>query len=160
MIRLVARRLLAVIPTLLIVTFLVFMLVKLDDADPAVTAAGGTNATQEDVAQARKDLHLDEPVLSQYFRWLKGAVQGDFGNSYTRRTPVVDELNSRVPVTMSLIVAATIFALLIAVPLGILSGLRPNGPVDKASRVSTPRCPSRSRASSWPSCSWSCSRSS
>jgi peptide/nickel transport system permease protein len=135
MIRLVARRLLAVIPTLLIVTFLVFLLVKLSPADPAITAAGGTNATHADIVRARKELHLDDPVLSQYFRWLKGAVQGDFGTSYTRRSPVSDELKSRVPVTLSLILAATVFGLLIAVPLGIRSGLRPNGVADKISRL-------------------------
>lgn len=135
MMRLIARRLVAVVPTLLIVTFLVFLLVKLDDTDPAVTAAGGTFASKEDIAESRKELHLDDPLLSQYFRWLKGAVQGDFGDSYTRGTPVAEELERRVPVTMSLIGAATLFALLFAVPLGIFSGLRPNGTVDRGSRV-------------------------
>lgn len=135
MMRLVARRLVAVVPTLLIVTFLVFLLVKLSPADPAVIAAGGTFATPEEIAEAREDLRLDDPLLSQYFRWVKGAVQGDFGDSYTRGTPVSDELAGRVPVTLSLIFAATVFGLLIAVPLGILSGLRPNGAVDKASRL-------------------------
>ena len=134
MIRLVARRLLAVVPTLLIVTFLVFLLVKLVPTDPAVTAAGGTSATQEDIARTRKELHLDDSLPTQYFRWLEGAVQGDLGDSYTRKTPVNDEVARRVPVTMGLIIAATVFALLIAIPLGIFSGLRPNGAVDRASR--------------------------
>ncbi len=135
MTRLIARRLLTVVPTLLIVTFGVFMLVKLSPADPAVTAAGGTFASQEDIVRTRKELHLDDSLPSQYFRWLEGAVQGDLGNSYTRKTPVIDEIERRVPVTAGLIIAATLFALLIAIPLGILSGLRPNGGVDRASRV-------------------------
>ncbi len=135
MIRLIARRLVAVIPTLLIVTFGVFLLVKLVPTDPAVTAAGGTNATPEDIARTRRELHLDDSLPSQYLRWLEGAVQGDLGDSYTRKTPVVDEIKERVPVTMGLIIAATLFALLIAVPLGVVSGLRPNGVVDRTSRL-------------------------
>jgi peptide/nickel transport system permease protein len=135
MIRLVLRRLIAVIPTLLIVTFGVFMLIKLSPTDPAVTVAGGTTATPQDIARVHKELHLDDPVLSQYWRWLKGAVHGDFGDSYLRKTPVSTDLKERVPVTMGLIFAATVFALLIGIPLGILSGLRPNGGTDGTSRV-------------------------
>jgi peptide/nickel transport system permease protein len=140
MLRLVLRRLLVVVPTLLVITFLVFLLMQLDDTDPAFTAAGGTNATPEDIRETRAKLHLDDPLLSQYFRWVKGAVQLDFGHSYTQGggeegKSVAEELGRRIPVTMSLIVAATVFALLFAVPLGIFSGLRPNGAVDRGSRV-------------------------
>jgi peptide/nickel transport system permease protein len=133
--RLVVRRLVAVVPTLLIVTFGVFLMVKLVPGDPAVNAAGGLSATPEAIAQARVDLHLDDSFFSQYGRWLGNAVQGDLGESYQSRTSVVDDLAKRVPVTLSLIVAATLFAVLLAVPLGVLSGLRPNGGVDQGSRV-------------------------
>lgn len=149
MLRLIARRLLAIIPTILIVTFIVFLLVKLDTTDPAQTAAGGIQATEERKAEVRKELHLNDPFLSQYWRWLKDAVHGDFGESYTRcviardedgkripcATTVADELGSRVPVTLGLIGISTLFALLFAVPLGIFSGLRPNGAVDRGARV-------------------------
>lgn len=135
MMRLVARRLVAVVPTLLIVTFGVFLMVKLVPGDPAVNAAGGLSATPEAVAQARIDLHLNDSFFSQYGRWLGNAVQGDLGNSYQSHTSVVHDLSTRVPVTFGLIVAATIFAVLLAVPLGVVSGLRPNGGVDQGSRV-------------------------
>ncbi|MFI5046209.1 MAG: ABC transporter permease [Acidimicrobiia bacterium] len=134
MIRLILRRLLAVIPTLIIVTFGVFMLVSLMPSDPAVNAAGA-NATAVEVAAAAKRLHLNDPLLSQYWRWVDNAVHGDLGVSYVRAVPVSDELQARVPVTLSLIIAATVFALLIAIPLGILSGLRPNGAIDNVSRT-------------------------
>jgi len=133
--RLVARRLLTVVPTLLIVTFGVFLMVKLVPGDPAVNAAGGLSATPEAIAQARIDFHLDDSFFSQYGRWLGNAVQGDLGASYQNKVPVGDELAKRVPVTFGLIAAATLFALLIAVPLGVLSGLRPNGGVDQGSRA-------------------------
>lgn len=135
MLRLIGRRLLTLVPTLLVVTFGVFLLVQLLPADPAVVAAGGESATPEAIVQARQDLHLDDPLLTQYWRWLTGAVQGDLGDSYTRHTAVVDDLRHRVPVTLGLVFAATVFAVVLAVPLGILSGLRPNGAVDQGSRV-------------------------
>ncbi|MBM3658642.1 MAG: ABC transporter permease, partial [Actinobacteria bacterium] len=135
MLRLIGRRLLTLVPTLLVVTFGVFLLAQLLPSDPAIVAAGGESATPEAIAQAREDLHLDDPVLTQYWRWLTGAVQGDLGDSYTRRTAVVDDLEQRVPVTLSLVFAATVFALILAVPLGILSGLRPNGIIDGGSRI-------------------------
>src|SRR6185369_4552482 len=127
MIRLVVRRLLAVIPTLLVVTFLIFLLIKLVDTDPAVTIAGGPLAAPSDVAKVRKDLHLDDSLVSQYARWLGDAVTGDLGRSYIRDTSVAHDIETRLPVTLGLIVAAIVFALLLAIPLGILSGLRPNG---------------------------------
>jgi peptide/nickel transport system permease protein len=135
MIRLILRRLLAIIPTLLIVTFGTFLLVKLSPTDPAVIAAGGIEATPADIAQVREQLHLNDPLLSQYWRWLSHAVQGDLGDSYINKRSVSDDLKNRVPVTLGLIIAATVFALLIAVPLGILGGLKPNGTADRIGRV-------------------------
>ena len=135
MIRLILRRLVTVIPTLLIVTFGTFLLVKLTPTDPAVNAAGGLEATQADIARVREELHLNDSFLSQYWRWLSNAVQGDLGNSYISKRSVATELENRVPVTLSLILAALIVALVIAVPLGIIGGLRPNGFFDRIGRV-------------------------
>jgi peptide/nickel transport system permease protein len=135
MIRLILRRLLTVIPTLLIVTFGTFLLVKLTPTDPAVSAAGGLEATQEDIERVREELHLNDSFFSQYWRWLSGAAQLDLGESYISKRSVATELENRVPVTLSLIFAATLFALIIAVPLGILGGLRPNGLMDRIGRV-------------------------
>ena len=135
MLRLIGRRLLTLVPTLVVVTFGVFLLAQLLPSDPAVVAAGGESATAAGIAQAREDLRLDDPILTQYWHWITGAVQGDLGDSYTRHTAVGDDLRQRVPVTLGLVFAATVFALVLAIPLGILSGLRPNGGVDQGSRV-------------------------
>jgi peptide/nickel transport system permease protein len=135
MIRLILRRLVTVIPTLLIVTFGTFLLVKLTPTNPAVTAAGGLDATQADIARVEEELHLNDSFFSQYWRWLSNATQGDLGESYISKRSVATELENRVPVTMGLILAATVFALIIAVPLGILGGLRPNGIMDRIGRV-------------------------
>ncbi len=135
MTRLILRRLVTVIPTLLIVTFGTFLLVKLTPTNPAVTAAGGLDATQADIARVEEELHLNDSFFSQYWRWLSGAAQGDLGDSYISKRSVATELENRVPVTLGLIFAATVFALLIAVPLGILGGLRPNGVIDRIGRA-------------------------
>jgi len=135
MIRLILRRLLTVIPTLLVVTFGTFLLVKLAPTDPAVTAAGGIEATQADIARVREDLHLNDSFFSQYWRWLSNATTGDLGDSYITKRSVATDLENRLPVTLGLILAALIFALVIAVPLGILGGLRPNGVMDRIGRV-------------------------
>ncbi len=132
---LIGRRVLMVIPTLLIVTFGVFLLVKLVPTDPAVAAAGGDTATLEAIAEKREELHLNDPLLSQYWRWVSHAATGDLGDSYLRHTSIADDLKDRVPVTIGLVFAATVFALILAIPLGIICGLRPNGIIDQGTRV-------------------------
>jgi peptide/nickel transport system permease protein len=134
MLELIVRRLLMVIPTLFIVTFGVFLLVKLTPTDPAVAAAGGENATPQLIAEKREELHLNDPLLSQYWRWVSHAATGDLGDSYILHTSVSENLKQRVPITLSLVFAATVVALILAVPLGIICGLRPNGMADQCTR--------------------------
>ena len=132
---LVARRLVALVPILLLVSFGVFFLVSLVPGDAAVTLAGGENATPQSIAQVRAQLHLNEPIVDQYGRWLSHAVRLDFGKSLEDGASVSSSLRSRIPVTLGLVVAATAVSLLIGVPLGIVSGLRPGGGADRASRL-------------------------
>ena len=129
------RRLAAVIPILVLVSFGVFLLVSLVPGDAAVTLAGGQNATPDSIAQVRSELHLNDPLVTQYRRWVSHAVRLDFGQSIEDRTSVTHELRSRFPVTLSLVAAATLISLLIGVPLGIISGLRPGGAADRLSRA-------------------------
>jgi peptide/nickel transport system permease protein len=119
------------------VSFGVFVLVALVPGDAATTLAGGENATPERVAAVREQLHLDDPLVSQYGRWLGNAVQGDLGESLFSHVPVVDDIRDRFPITLGLALAALAVGLLIGIPVGVLSALRPGRPVDKASRVGT-----------------------
>src|SRR4029079_1720344 len=82
MLGMIARRLLSLIPVLLVVTFVVFMLVELVPGDAAQSVAGGANATPEKIAEVRAALGLKKPVLERYVNWLGDAVQLDFGKSY------------------------------------------------------------------------------
>jgi len=134
---LVLRRLFSLIPLLLLVSFGVFMLTALVPGDAATTLAGGENATPERIAAVRAELHLDDPLIDQYGRWLGNAVQGDFGDSLFSHVSVIDDVRDRFPITLGLALAALVVGLTIGVPLGVLSALRPGRSVDKASRVGT-----------------------
>lgn len=127
----VARRLLALVPLLLIVSFLVFALVFLIPGDPARTIAGGTRADPAQVAKVRHQLHLDESLPRQYWRWLTHVVRGDFGRSLFKNRTVSSDIRARFPVTLSLALGALVVTLLLGVPAGIVAGTRPGSIVDR-----------------------------
>ena len=139
MLGMIARRLLSLIPVLLVVSFVVFMLVELVPGDAATTVAGGVNATPEKIAEARADLGLDQPVLERYVAWLADAVQLDFGRSYLSSAgpTVAEEIKVRLPVSLGLALAGLFVAMIIGIPLGILAGMRPGGVVDRLSVTGT-----------------------
>ncbi len=134
---LVIRRLFALIPIFLIVSFGVYLLVALVPGDASITLAGGENATPEKIEAVREELHLEEPIVQQYARWLGDAVQGDLGNSLFSQVPVSEEIARRFPITLGLVVATLIVGLGVGIPLGVLSALRPGTKVDSASRLGT-----------------------
>ena len=127
----VGRRLLTLPVLLLLITFLVYSLVLLLPGDPARSIAGGLNAPEEQVEEVREELGLDDPLLVQYGRWLKGVVTGDLGESLFSGRAVVEELQSRFPVTLSIALGAVVLSVLIGVPVGILAGTRPGSLVDR-----------------------------
>jgi len=126
---------LSIIPVLLIVSFAIFFLLALVPGDPAVTLAGGVSATPAEIARVRAQLHLDEPLLVQYWHWLTGAVRGNFGTSLSSGQSVSQQIAARFPVTFGLVVASAIVSLIVGIPLGILSGVRPGGTVDGGART-------------------------
>lgn len=124
MLKFILQRLLAMVPLLLIVSLLVFSLVLLIPGDPAYQLAG-EDATPEEVAKIREAMGLNDPVLVRYGRWIGGVLQGDLGTSLFSDQPVLDVILERLPVTLSLAVAAILIALAIAIPAGIVAGTRP-----------------------------------
>jgi peptide/nickel transport system permease protein len=113
-----------------VVTYVIFFLVP---ANPARAAAGKT-ATPEAVREAEKFLGLDEPVYVQYGRFLKRlVVEGSLGHSFTNRQSVNGEIFRAAPITASLVFGGIILVLALAIPLGILSALRPRSLLDRAS---------------------------
>jgi peptide/nickel transport system permease protein len=127
----VFRRLVALVPTLFIVSFLVFSLVTLIPGDPAVELAGGIDATQEKVDAIRAQLHLDDPFMVQYWDWLSNAVRGDFGESLRSGRSVTSEITRLMPVTASLVFAGITIGLVLGVTFGLLAGMRPGTKLDR-----------------------------
>ncbi|PRZ44042.1 peptide/nickel transport system permease protein [Antricoccus suffuscus] len=123
MLRIALSRLLALIPLLVIASFVAFLLLQLTSTDPAVVRLGD-NATSEAYAAFRHEIGVDRPVLVQYGSWLLGAVHGDLGTSWSNSTPVIDSLMTRLPVTLSISVAALVVGLVIGIPTGIAAGIR------------------------------------
>ena len=123
MIRYLGRRILVTLPTLWLVTVVVFSMVRLLPGDPAETIAG-LHATQENVAGLRQELGLDQPLLVQYGQFLAGLARLDLGRSTMSRAPVVDELLPRLPVSLTLAVASMGVAVTVGVLLGVAAALR------------------------------------
>lgn len=128
----IAKRLLLALPTLFGVVTLVFLVIHLIPGDPVEFMLGET-ARQADKVKLRSDLGLDLPIAVQYFRFLSGLVQGDLGTSFHFRQPVFSLIVQRLPATIELSLAALVVALSIAIPLGVLSAVKPHSLVDKGS---------------------------
>jgi ABC-type dipeptide/oligopeptide/nickel transport system permease component len=117
------RRLLVTLPTLWLVTLVVFSMVRLLPGDPAETIAG-LQATPEVVAGLRAELGLDRSVAVQYWRFLEGLTRLDLGRSTMSRAPVVQELRPRLPVSLTLALASMGIAVVVGVLLGVVAALR------------------------------------
>lgn len=127
----VGRRILYLVPVVLVVTALTSVLGSLLPGDVAVSMLG-SQASPENVAALRQRLGLDLPLWQQYGNWLLGVVTGDFGTSYRTGEPVLSAIADRLPVTLELMLFAQLGALLIGVPLGILCADRRDTPLDRA----------------------------
>lgn len=130
MVRFLLKRLFVLIPTLLGVSFISFIMIRLIPGDPVLMMLGERGASPETIARMRANLDLDKPLLVQYGSFLKRAAAGDLGDSVVSRRPVVEEFWSRFPATVELSAAALFFALLIGVPLGILAAVKRNSLYD------------------------------
>ena len=120
------RRLLLLPLQLLIVSLIVFFLVRQLPGDPTYLYAG-PYATQERVAEVRRQLGLDQPVWMQYARYVERIAVGDFGTSMRTSQPVMQDIQQRFPATLELILYAVLFSVLIAVPLGVFTAIRSKG---------------------------------
>src|SRR5881409_4150031 len=119
------KRLLQIIPTILGITFVVFIMMRSIPGDPVVSLLGDAY-TEENAIKARQDYGLDKPVLLQYVIWLGKLVQGDWGASILSGRPVLKDVLVRLPVTLELIVLSMAVALAIAIPAAIIGALRQN----------------------------------
>jgi peptide/nickel transport system permease protein len=131
MLRLVGRRLVAVVPTALLGSVLIFMLVQLIPGG-AAEALAGAEASPATIAAIRTQLGLDRPLHVQYLSWLWNAVHGNFGNSLIDNRDIGEAILDRLPLTVELAAFALLIALLVGVPLGVASAVRRHSVVDSA----------------------------
>jgi peptide/nickel transport system permease protein len=134
MLHFLPRRLLQLIPTLFLVSLIIFSLQQLLPGDPALVMAG-EEKDPEVIAQIREQYHLDKPLPVQYGYWLAGVLQGDLGESMRIKKPVSELVAEKLPVTLQLATMAMAFALLIGIPAGILSAVRKGSGWDVGANV-------------------------
>ena len=121
----IIRRLIALIPTLIFASLIVFVLMRLIPGDVIdIMLAQNDIATSHDRAAIEAALGLDQPMYIQYFRWIGDAVQGDLGHSLLLNVPVTERLAETLPITFELGLLALIIALSVALPIGIYSAMR------------------------------------
>ncbi|MCA3390058.1 MAG: ABC transporter permease [Roseomonas sp.] len=138
------KRIGQVLPTLFILSILIFGLQQLMPGDPALILAGEERGDPQVLAQIRAELRLDRPIYEQYLYWIGNVLTGDFGFSWRIRMPVSQLILDKLPVTAQLAAMSFIIAVLIGVPAGILSAVKRDQPADWAANgvalfgISTP----------------------
>ena len=134
MLKYISKRIIYLIPVLIGIVFLVFTIMYFSPGDPAKLILGD-RAPEEQVAALRHELGLDLPYYQQLFNYIKNAIHGDFGNSYQHRMPVWDIIKLRFPLTLQLTTFTMLIAVLIGVPVGILSAVKQYSVIDAFSVI-------------------------
>ncbi|MBX5088366.1 ABC transporter permease [Rhizobium lentis] len=131
---LLVNRLIWLVPTIFGLTTLIFVLSRVVPIDPAVLIAG-ENASLEQIQEVRSRFGLDEPLPSQFVRYLASIVRGDLGTSLYTQTPILDELKARLPATIELTAVSLAIAGAIGIPTGVICGVHYNSWLDHVLRV-------------------------
>ena len=134
MLKYISKRIIYLIPVLIGIVFLVLTIMYFSPGDPAKLILGD-RAPEEQVAALRHELGLDLPYYQQLFNYIKNAIHGDFGNSYQLRMPVWDIIKLRFPLTLQLTTFTMLIAVLIGVPVGILSAVKQYSVIDAFSVI-------------------------
>lgn len=137
----VIKRLALFIPTMILISIVVFVIMRLIPGDPAIQLLsgdlGGSSFTQEQLDALRAKLGTDRHIAVQYVDWLWSMLHLDFGKSFLQNTPISDDLKDKFPITLELAILALILAMVIAVPLGVYSAVNQDRPGDYIARMIT-----------------------
>jgi peptide/nickel transport system permease protein len=137
----VLNRLAAAIPTIFGITVLIFVAMRILPGDPIAVisseGAGSQRLSDEQLAYARASLGLDRPYWLQYASWMADVARGNFGTSFWRGDPIIDTIVRRGPITAQIALMAIILSWVVGVPVGLLSALKRNSPVEYVVRVLT-----------------------
>lgn len=132
----ILKRILQMIPVLFVVIVLIFVMIRLIPSDPARLMLGET-AVEADVEALREAMGLNEPYTTQFAIFFRNLLHLDFGNSLLYKVPCVDLVRERLPLTIMLTIVATVFSLLISIPLGFVAGLNKDRWPDQAIRITS-----------------------
>ncbi len=136
MLRTFTARLATAVPSLIGVVIVTFLLTRVLPGDPAAYFAGPT-ATEQSIAEVRHQLGLDLPLWAQFVRYVQDLIHGNLGQSLTTGQPVLSEILTRLPASAELVLCGLVFAIGIAIPLGVLAALKQGSFIDHACRVVT-----------------------
>lgn len=126
----IAKKIITLLFTLLIVSFLVFLAFSVIPGDPALSKLG-TEATPEKLETLREEMGLNKPLLVRYGSWILGVLQGDLGTSYSYQMKVTTMIFEKIPITITLTVMAFLFVMIISIPLGIYTAKHQGSAIDK-----------------------------
>ena len=124
------RRILAAIPVMGVVALFVFLLLRLTPGDPAAILAGN-NATTEQLERIRTSLGLNEPLYTQFFKWVTGLLHGDLGTSLISNVPVMSMIGQRIEPSVSVAISTLVLSILVAVPLGVIAAWKHGTWIDR-----------------------------
>jgi peptide/nickel transport system permease protein len=133
--RYLIRRVLSMLPVFFLMTIIVFALIRIVPGDPVDVMYGSEGMDAIRRATLVHDLGLDKPVYTQYFLWLGRALTGDLGNSYRAQMPVLKLILQRLPATLFLSIAALLFSVVVAIPLGIIAAVKRNSWADVGAMI-------------------------
>ena len=121
----IIKRLFQMIPTIIVITLVVFAMMQAIPGDPIITLLGDAY-DEENAERLRREYGLNKPIYVQYFRWVSKLVRGDWGESILSGRSILKDVLIRLPVTIELIIVAMVVALIIAIPAGIIAAMRQN----------------------------------
>jgi len=127
----ILKRFFSLVPILLVVSVLIFFLVRLTPSDPIGSITSGRRISEGTRASLIAQYHLDKSLPQQYFIWIGNVFKGDLGDSYRHRQPVAVLLAARIPNTIQLVLMSAVFAIILAIPAGIVSAIKRDTVVDR-----------------------------
>ncbi|MDR2700973.1 MAG: ABC transporter permease [Spirochaetaceae bacterium] len=130
-VRYALKRLCLLVPVLLVVSAVIFFLIRLTPSDPIGSITSGRRISEQTRASLTAQYHLDKSLPRQYVIWISNAVRGNLGDSFRHRQPVGALLAARLPTTIQLVLMSALFAVFLAVPAGIMSAVKRNTAVDR-----------------------------
>lgn len=137
MLQYIIKRIFQLILIILAVSVLIFVMVRLAPSDPIASMTKGKQISAATRLALEKQYHLDKSRPQQYFLWIGDVLRGNFGDSFQHRQPVLSLIGERLPTTLMLVLMSSVLAILIAIPIGIISAVKMNSVLDRVLSVLT-----------------------